>query len=303
MVGTITRSNHPSALWPGVLAWFGQKYNEHPMECSMIFETNKSNKSYEELVETTGFGLAPIKPEGAAIQYDSDQEGYKNRFDHDVYALGYIVTREEMEDNQYQGKSKRRAGALAFGMRQTKEIVHANVFNRAFDPAYSYGDGASLCSTSHATLDGTQSNTLAIAADLSEASLEQMLIDIKKSKDSRGLKISIKGDKIIVPDELTFTAERILKSNLRVGTDLNDVNAIKSMGMLRGGKMVYTYLTDPDAWFIQTNVQEGLQTLKRRGIEFRRDNDFDTENAKAKCSERYTPGVGDWRCLWGSPGA
>jgi len=303
MAGVITRSNHPSALWPGVFAWFGQKYNEHPMECKLVFDEAKSGKHYEELVETTGFGLAPIKPEGAAIQYDSDQEGYKSRFTHDVYANGYVVTREEMEDNQYMGKSKQRAGALAFGMRQTKEIVHANVFNRAFDNAYAYGDGVSLCNLSHPTLDGTQSNTLTVAADLSEASLEQMLIDIKKSANSRGLKISIKGQKLIVPDELQFVAERIIKSNLRVGTDLNDVNAVKSMGLLRSGIMVYTYLSDPDAWFIQTDAPEGFKTLQRRGIEFRQDNDFDTENAKAKCTERYTPAVGDWRAVWGSPGA
>ena len=302
MAGVITRSNHPSALWPGVNKFFGKTYNEHPEQFSQVFEVNKSTKHYEEDVESTGFGLAPIKPEGAAIQYDSDQEGTKSKYTHVVYGTGYVVTREEIEDNQYMGKSKMRAKALAYGMRQTKEIVHANVFNRAFDAGYTGGDGVSMCSTAHTSLAGNQSNTLAVAADLSEASLEQALIDIRKMRNARGLKISVQGRKLIVPVEEQFNAERIIKTNLRVGTDLNDVNAIKSMGLIANGVMVWDYLTDPDAWFLKTDAPEGLKCFMRRAIEFKQDNDFDTDNAKAKSTERYSMGWSDWRGIYGCPG-
>lgn len=301
--GVITRSAHPSALWPGVNAFFGQSYNEYPLQYTKVFDKNKSTKHYEEDVETTGFGLAPKKAEGAAIQYDHDQEGYKSKYKHCVIASGYVVTREEIEDNQYMSKSKTRARNLAYAMRQTKEIIHANHFNRAFDPNHQIGDGSPMVGLAHQTLSGTQRNTLLIPADLSEPALEDALIDIRGMRNSRGLKIAVRAMCLIVPDQLTFTAERIIKTNLRVGTDLNDVNAIKSQGLIPNGIHTWTYLSDPDAWFLKTDVPNGLKTFQRREREFRQDNDFDTENAKAKSTERYSCGISDWRGIYGSAGA
>ena len=302
-MGVITRSNHPSALWPGVNAHFGQSYNEHPLQYKKVFKMETSKKHYEEDVENTSFGLAPIKPEGSAVQYDFDKEGYTQRYRHAVISLGFVVTREEMEDNQYYEKAKKRSSQLAFSMRQTKEIIHANHFNRGFDANSPIGTGKSMLALDHPTLSGAQRNTLLVPADLSEPALEDMLIDIRQMRNSRGLKIAVKGQCLIVPDNLTFTAERIIKTNLRVGTDLNDVNAIKSQGLLPMGIHTWTYLTDNDAWFVKTDVPHGLKTFQRRALEFKRDNDFDTDNAKAKSSERYSCGISDFRGVFGSPGA
>ncbi len=301
--GVITRSSHPKKLWPGINAHFGQAYNEYPEQFSMVFKQETSDKHYEEDVETTGFGLAPIKAEGASIQYDSDREGYAAKYVHATIASGYVVTREEIEDGQYGKKAKPRARALAFAMRQTKEIIHANHFNRAFDANTPIGDTAAMCSLAHPTLSGNQRNMLLIPADLSEPALEDALIDIRQTRNSRGLKIAVRAMKLCVPDQLTFTAERVIKTNLRVGTDLNDINAIKSQGLIPKGIHTWTYLTDPDAWFLTTDVAEGLKTFQRRAREFKQDNDFDTENAKAKCTERYSCGISDWRAIFGSPGA
>ena len=303
MAGVITRSAHPAALWPGVKAHFGLAYKEKPEQYSQVFMMDKSKKHYEEDVESTGFGLAVVKPEGESIAYDSSQQGYTSRYQHVTYGLGCVVTREAIEDNLYSEKAMAGARALAFGMRQTKEIVHANHFNRAFDPAFPGGDGAAMCSATHNTLAGDASNVLAVAADLSEASLEQALIDIRCINNSRGLQISVQGEKLIVPKQLQFIAERIIETNLRVGTDLNDVNAIKSMGLIPQGIMVWDYLTDPDAWFLKTSVMHGLKCYQRRAREFKRDNDFDTENAKMKTTERYSFGHSDWRGVFGSSGA
>lgn len=299
---TITRSAHPAALWPGVKAWFGQTYDELPAEWSQIFTQETSDKAYELVEETTGFGLAPIKPEAASLQYDTDQQGYESRFTHVVYALGYIITREALEDNQYEALSRRRARALAFSMRQTTEIVHANVLNRGFSSAYPIGDGEELFSATHPTAGGAQSNLLT-AADLSEASLEDSLKAIAQARNARGLNVAIRGRRLIIPSSEMFNAERIVNSNLRPGTANNDINAVKAMGLLPDGVVVNHYLTDQDAWFVQTDVDQGLMSFWRRKPSLERDSDFDTENAKAKSTMRFATGVADWRAIYGNPGA
>lgn len=297
----ITRSNHPSALWPGVKAWFGKTYESLPAEWSQIFEKGTSDKYKEDLVETTGFGLAPVKGEGSAIAYDTDGEGYKTSLTHVVYGLGYVVTREEMEDNQYREVSERRAKALAFSMRTTAEIVHANVLNRAFSTSYPIGDAAAMLSAAHPTRSGNQSNLLT-AADLSETALEDGLKTVMQMKNNRGLNIAARVKRLIIYTDETFNAERILGSQLRQGTANNDINAIKALGSIP--EIVSNhYLTDADAWFLQTDVPEGLQSLWRREIALEKDNDFDTENAKAKSTMRFTAGTGDWRAIYGSAGA
>lgn len=303
MSGVITTGNHPKALWPGLKAIYGREYAEHDQEWSKIFTVESSDKAYEEEVEVTGFGLAPVKTQGAPVSYDSETQGDVTRYTNVAYALGYIVTKEEIMDNLYEKVSKRRSQALGFSMRQTKENIHANILNRAFNSSYTGGDGVELLSTAHVTKSGTQSNELATAADLSETSLEDLLILVMQAKNSRGLKISLMGDKLIVPPQLAFEAERIIKSNLQNDTANNAVNAVKSMGLLPGGVVVNHYLTDADAWFVKTNAPRGLMHFNRVSAELTQDNDFDTENAKAKCYERYSAGWTDWRGLYGTPGA
>lgn len=301
-MSVITRATHPSDLWPGIMAHFGKTYKEMESQFSMIFADKTSDKAYEEMVESTTFNLAVVKNEGQAISYDTDGEGYKTRLINVVYGLGYNVSREEIEDNQYESKAKRRSRALAYSMKQTKELIHASIFNNAFSGSYLGGDGASLCSTAHPTLAGNKANKPAVDADLSEASLEDETINIRLMTNSRGLKHYFRPKKLIVPPQLNYVAERILKSEKQSGTANNDVNALRSSGAISGGYMVYDYLTDADAWFLQIDVPEGLVTMQRRAIEFTDDSDFDTENAKAKATERYVPGWGDWRGIWGSQG-
>lgn len=298
---TITRSAHPSHLWPGIKAFFGQMYNEHPAEWSRIFQKEMSDKAYEKVVEATGFGLAPQKTEGGSVSFDTDAEGVTNTLSHLVYGLGYIVTREELEDNQYKSLSERRSKGLAFSMRQTAEIVHANILNRAFSSSYAGGDGVALCSDSHPTLAGNQDNLLT-AADLSESALEDAVKQTNAAKNARGLRIAIRPKRLIIHTDDEFNATRILKSDLRVGTANNDVNAMRVLGSIP--EIVSNhYLTDADAWFVQTDAPEGLLSYWRREVELTKDQDFDTENAKAKATMRFSAGFGDWRCLYGSAGS
>lgn len=299
----ITTGNHPKSLWPGVKAFFGKTYAEKPMVCDMVFSKMTSDKAYEEVVEETGFGLAPVKSEGNAVSYDTDTQGYVTRFTNVTYGLGAIVTREAIEDNQYESVATRKAAKLARSMRQTKENVHANVLNRAFNNAFVGGDGVELLATNHPTLAGNQSNELAVAADLSEAALEDLLILIRQARDSRGLRIQLEGQKLIVPAASAFEATRIVSSVNQSGTANNDINAMKAMGMLPGGICVWDYLTDDDAFFITTDAPEGLMSFQRRGLALTQDNDFDTENARMKATERYSVGWADWRGVYGSPGA
>jgi len=303
MSGVITTGTIPKALWPGMHAFWGRDYKEHSQEWKDIFDEEQSSKAYEEDQEVTGFGLAPIKAQGSAINYDTETGGPTKRYTHVVYANGFIVTREEMDDNQYVAVSKRRTKALAYSVRQTEEIVGANVLNRAFTGTYTGGDGKELCATDHPTVNGTQSNELAVAADLSEAAIEDLCIQIMQARNSRGLKIQVMPRKLIIPSTLAFDAERIVKSAKQSGTANNDVNAMKSMGMFPDGITINHYLTDVDAWFIKTDVSNGLIRFTRRAAEFGKDNDFDTENVKAKATVRFAVGWSDWRSLFGSPGA
>lgn len=308
MATPITRSAHPALLWPGVASIFGGKYNEYPPEWSQIFSQRTSGKAYEKFVEETGFGLAPVKTEGAPIEYDSDAQGYTATFTHVVYAKGFIVTREAIDDNQYEEVANRRAGKLARAMRATAETVHANVLNRGFDTNFPIGDGAALFSASHPTASGLQSNLLT-AADLSEASLEQAVISINKMRDAAGLPIVGRVRRLIIGPDNVFNAERILGSTLQPSQTgdgqtyaSNNINALKSMGSIPE-VVVNHYLTDTDAWYLQTDIDDGLVSFWRRRPQLQQDTDFDTENARAKSVMRFAAGVGDWRSVWGNPGS
>jgi hypothetical protein len=296
--GIITRSAHPDALWPGVKAWFGMEYTKVPPTWSKIFEKMSSNKFQERIVEGTTFGLAPTKSEAAPIQYDSDQEGYVAIFQHAVYGLGYIVTREELEDDLYENVSQSRSGNLAWSMNTTAEYVHANVFNRGFNTAYPIGDGAALYSAAHPTLSGNQSNLLT-AADFSEAAMEDATKAVWALKNNRGFPISAGVRRLIIPPNVAFNATRVLNSVLRSGTNNNDINALNAMGIVPD-IVVNKYLSSQNAWFIQTDVPNGLVSMWRRQVELEKDNDFDTENAKAKATMRFSCGAADWRSTFGN---
>lgn len=302
-MSVISTGNHPKALWPGVKAHFGHSYAKHPDEYPLIFDKSDSDKAYEERVELTGFGLAPVKNQGSPVSYDTETQGYTSRLTNVTIALGYIVTMEELMDNLYEAVSKNRATALAFSMKQTKEIIHANILNRATTAGYTGGDGVVLCSASHPTQAGNQSNIIGTAADLSEAALEDLLTQIMGAQNNRGRQINLMGEKLIVPRQLFFEANRILKSALQNDTANNAVNALKATNALPGGIVMNHYLTDADAWFIKTNCPEGLITQERMAQKFTQDNDFDTENAKAKAVARYVAGWVDWRSLYMSAGA
>ncbi len=299
----INSGSFAKALWPGVNAWYGKAYNEYGVEYTKLFETFKSSKAFEEDVGVSSFGLAAVKPEGAPIQYDSERQAFVTRYNHVVYALGFIITREIVEDDQYSVVGQRKAQGLAFSMRQTKEIVAANVYNRAFNSSYVGGDGKELLATDHPLFaGGTFANELTTAADLSEAALEQAVIDIAGFTNDRGLLIAVQPKSLIIPRQLVFEAKRILGADGRVGTDLNDPNVLKQMGLF-SDVVVNHYLTDTDAWFIRTNVPHGMKHWERRADGFDMDNDFDTENAKYKATARYSFGWTDPRALFGSPGA
>jgi len=302
-MAVITTGNHPKALWPGVKAWWGRQYNEHPLECKELFDWDTSTQSYEEDVEVTGFGLAPVKSEGQAITFDSETQGVLNRAIHVAYALGYNVTYEELQDNLYETVSKRRATANAFSMRQTKETVAAQVYNRAFNSSFTFGDGQQIIDTDHPTVDGTQSNRITTNADLSETALEDLTIQIMLAKNSRGLKISLMPQKLFVHPNDFYNANRILKSVLQNDSGENAVNVLRATNAIPGGIAVNHYFTDTDAWFIRTNAPRGMIAYQRHEIDFDQDNDFDTKNARSAAYERYSFSIGDFRGLWGSAGA
>jgi len=298
----MTTGAHPKDLWPGVKKHFGATYNEHPQEWAMIFDQEGSDKSYEERVQYVGLGLAPTKNQGASISFDDAKQGYISRITNVTYGIGGIVTREAIEDGQYESIATRIARYIAFSIRQTCENVGANVLNRATTSAYTGGDSVVLATASHPEHSGNQSN-LFTAADLSETSLEDGLVQIMNATDSRGLKISLIGQKLIIPTASSFEATRIVKSMLQSGTANNDINALRDMGMLPGGVVVNHYLTDSDAWHIKTNAPEGLIAQNRRAVEFDKDNDFNTENALMKGTIRMGFGWADWRGLYHNAGA
>lgn len=302
-MSVINSGSFSKALWPGVNAWYGKAYSEYPVEYTQLFDTYKSSKQFEEDVGVSSFGLAIVKPEGSPIMYDSERQTFITRYQHTVFALGFIITREIMEDDQYDIVGQRKAQGLAFSMRQTKEINAANVYNRYATAGFVGGDGQTLLSASHPNwVGGTFSNQLATASDLSEAALEQACIDIAGFTNDRGLLISVRPKKLIIPRQLMFEAKRILHTDGRVGTDNNDLNALKNMGLIPE-TVVNHYLTDTDAWFIRTDVPHGMKHFERRADSFEMDNDFDTENAKYKATARYSFGWTDPRGIFGSAGA
>lgn len=303
MAGIITTASHPKALWPGIKAWWGQVYDEHKEEYSQLFDSDTSSMNYEEDVQLTGFGLAPVKSEGSGVAYDSEIQGFTTRYTHVAYALGYIVTKEELDDNLYEQVSRRRSAALAMSFRQTKENVGANIYNRAFNGTYLGGDGVALCSTAHPnTSGGTFANTPTVAADLSEASLEDALTAIMGFQNDRGLLINVMPRSLVVARQNWWNANRIMKSAYTPSTANNAVNVLVATNALPEGIVMNHYLTSPNAWFVRTNIQNGLKYYSRVGIQFDQDNDFDTMNAKAKGYERYSFGWTDPRAIYGVNG-
>ena len=303
MAGIITTGTHPKALWPGVKAWWGQVYAEHPEEYKALFDVETSKQNYEEEVQLTGFGLAPRKSEGVATAYDSEVQGFTTRYTHIAYGLGYIVTKEELDDNLYMQVSKKRAGALAMSFRQTKENVAANIYNRAFNASFLGGDGVSLCSTAHPnTSGGTWANKPTVDVDFSESALEDAIIAIHGFTDDRGLLIAVQPKTLHIARQNWFNANRVLKSVYTPGSGNNDVNVIKATNALPGGIHMNHYFTAPNAWFLRTDIREGMKFFERHTITFDQDNDFDTMNAKAKGYERYSCGWTDPRAVWGVNG-
>lgn len=302
-MSVISTGNIAKLLWPGLNARWGANYTEFPKEYTDLVDVFTSDMTYEEDQELTGFGLAPIKPQGQATTYDTMQQGVTTRYTHVAYSLGFVITREAMDDNQYEKVGMSRTGSLAFSMRQTKENVVANLYNRAFSTSYPIGDAAAMISTAHPTLAGNQANKMGTDADLSEAALEDLVILIGQAQNSRGLRISLQAKSLIIPVQLQFEAARILKSVQQSGTANNDINALRSMGAFTDGVKVNHYLTDADAFFIRTNAPEGLKLFQRTEAEFKQDGDFDTDNLKYKAYERYAVGCSDWRSIFGSQGA
>lgn len=299
----INSGSFAKALWPGVNAWYGKAYNDYPEEYLKLFEKNSSSKAFEEDVGVASFGLAVVKPEGASISYDTERQGFTTRYQHVTFALGFIITKEAYDDDQYEIVGKRKANGLARSIRQTKEVVGANVYNRAFNATYVGGDGVSLINAAHVNVTGgTWSNSIATAADISEAALEQAAIDIAGFTDDRGLIIAARPKVLVIPRQLIYETRRILGTDGRVGTDANDLNALKDMGVIPS-VVTNHYLTDNDAWFIQTDVKEGLKYFERDADSFDMDNDFDTDNAKYKARSRYSFGWTDPRAIYGSAGA
>jgi len=301
----ITRSQLVKELEPGLNALFGLEYKRYENEHEEIFSIETSDRAFEEEVMLTGFGQAPVKTEGAGVQYDTALESFTARYTHETIAMAFALTEEAVEDNLYDRLSGRYTKAMARSMSFTKQVKAASVLNNGFTGGnYAGGDGVALFSTAHPTaLSSNYANTPAVPADLNETSLEQALIDIAAFIDERGLKVALTGRKMIVPKELQFTAERLMKSTLRTGTADNDVNAIKSMGMLPEGYAVNHYLTDVNAWFIITDAPNGLKMFQRSPIKTAFEGDFDTGNVRYKARERYSFGWSDPRGAYGSPGA
>ena len=299
----ISRSQLVKELEPGLNALFGLEYGRYDAEHSQIFDTENSDRAFEEEVMLSGFGNARVKSEGGSIVYDNATETFTARYTHETVALGFAITEEAVEDNLYDRISARYTKALARSMANTKQVKAANVLNNAFDANFTGGDGVELCSAVHPIVAGTFANELGTAADLNETSLEQSLIDIAAFVDERGLLISTQGRKLIIPSELQFVAERLTQSQLRTATADNDINALRNMGMIPEGYVVNHYLTDPDAFFIKTDIPNGFKLFQRSPIRTSMEGDFDTGNVRYKARERYSFGFSDPRCVFGSPGA
>ena len=300
----ISRQQLAKELEPGLNALFGLEYKNYENQHAEIYDTESSDRAFEEEVMLGGFANAAVKPEGSGVSYDTANEAFTARYTHETIALAFSITEEAVEDNLYDSIAKRYTKALARSMANTKQIKAANVLNNGFSGGTAGGDGVDLLSIAHPTISaGNQKNELTTSADLSETSLEQAMIDIAAMKDERGLKIAARGMKLIIPSALQFTAERILKSTQRVGTADNDINAIGSMGMIPQGYTVNHFLTDDDAFFIKTDVPNGMKHFNRAAIKTAMEGDFDTGNMRYKARERYSFGFSDWRGIYGSPGA
>ena len=299
----ISRSQLVKELEPGLNALFGLEYNNYADEHTQIFDIENSDRAFEEEVMLSGFANASVKPEGSSVNFDTAQETFTARYTHETLALAFSITEEAIEDNLYDRLASRYTKALARSMANAKQVKAANVLNNAFDSSFTGGDGVELCSAVHPIVAGTFKNELSTAADLNETSLEQSLIDIAALTDERGLKIAAKGVKMIIPSALQFTAERLMKTAGRTGTADNDINAIGSMGMIPQGYTVNHYLTDTDAFFIKTDVPNGLKMFVRAPIKTAMEGDFETGNVRYKARERYSFGFSDPRGIFGSPGA
>ena len=299
----ISRMQLVKELEPGLNALFGLEYDRYENQDKEIFDSESSDRAFEEEVMLGGFANAAVKPEGQGIVYDDAQETYTARYTNETIALAFALTEEAVEDNLYDKLNTRYTKALARSMANTKQVKAANILNNAFAAANPGGDGVPLNSAAHPTLSANQTNTLAVAADLNETSLEQMLIDIAGMQDERGMRIALRGMKMIIPVNLQFIAERLMKSAGRPGTADNDINATKNMGMVPEGYVVNNFLTDTDAWWIKTDAPNGLKHFTRAPIRTAMEGDFDTGNVRYKARERYSYGWSDWRGIFGTPGA
>ena len=298
----ISRSQLVKELEPGLNALFGLEYKRYENQHAEIYATETSDRAFEEEVMLSGIVNAQVKPEGSGVVFDNAQETYTARYTMETVALAFAITEEAVEDNLYDRLSSRYTKALARSMANTKQVKSVNPLVNGFGGGFTSGDGVNLFSTAHPTIAGTTSNTLATAADLNETSLEQSLIDIAAFTDERGLKIAAKATKMIVPSALQFQAERLMKSEGRVQTADNDINAIRSMGMVPQGYRVNNFLTDPNAFFLITDVPNGMKHFVRTPIKTAMEGDFDTGNLRFKARERYQFGVSDFRGIFGSPG-
>lgn len=300
----ISRAQLLKELLPGLNALFGMEYAKYGEEHADIFDTESSDRSFEEETKLSGFSAAPVKGEGAAIEYDNAQEAWTARYTHETIAMGFSITEEAIEDNLYDSLSARYTKALARAMAYTKQVKAASVLNNAFASGTTYGDGKTLCATDHPLVSGgTNSNRPAVAADLNETSLEAAVIGISQWTDERGLLIAAQPRKLIVPPSLQFVATRLLETEGRVATADNDLNALRSMGSIPEGYSVNHYLTDTNAWFLLTDVPNGLKHFVRTPMSTSMDADFDTGNSRYKARERYSFGVSDPLGIYGSPGA
>ena len=298
----ISRGQLVKELEPGLNALFGLEYKRYENQHAEIYTSESSDRAFEEEVMLSGFAQAQVKAEGSGVTFDNAQETYTARYTHETVALAFAITEEAIEDNLYDRLASRYTKALARSMANTKQVKAVQPLINGFG-TFTSGDGSALFATNHPTVSGTVSNTLATAADLNETSLEQSLIDIAAMTDERGLKIAARGVKMIIPSELQFTAERLMKTQGRVGTADNDINAIASMGMVPQGYRVNNFLTDPDAFYIITDVPNGMKYFDRAAIKTAMEGDFDTGNVRYKARERYSFGVSDPRGIFGVEGA
>ena len=302
-MAAISRANELKQLLPGLNALFGEEYTMHENQHEEIYATENSERSFEEELKLSGFGAAPVKDEGSAINYDTAQESFVARYTHETIAMGYAITEEAMEDNLYVSLSARYTKALARAMAYTKQVKAASLLNNGFS-SFNSGDGVTLFSTAHPLVNGaTNSNRPATGADLNETSLEDAVIHIGKYTDERGLKIAARPQKLIIPSDLQFVATRLLQSDYRVGTADNDINAIKTNGVIPEGFVVNNYLTDTNAFFITTDIPDGMKHFVRSPMTTSMDGDFDTGNVRYKARERYSFGVSDPLGIFGSPGS